>query len=129
MDETEHTRKDMNNMASLAFAVLLTPGKTEEWKRWNEELAGPRRIEYLASRQRLGITTERAYLQHTPQGDMDIVYLEADDLQRAFQGLATSQDPFDVWFRQRAKELFSGLDLTQPPPGPLAELGFDVLGR
>lgn len=114
-------------MASLAFALPVTAGKTEEWRRWSEELRGPRRNEYQASRHNLGITTERAYLQHTPQGDMVVVYLEGDDLQQSFQGLGTSQDPFDIWFRQRAKDLFSGLDLSQPPPGPISELVFDGL--
>jgi hypothetical protein len=112
-------------MASLAFALPLTPGKTDEWRRWSAEIEGPRHAEYEASRRRLGVTVERAYLQHTPQGDFNVVYLEADDLARAFAGVATSQDPFDVWFRQRAKELFSGLDLAQPLPGPHAELVFD----
>ena len=112
-------------MASMAFALPLTPGKTEEWRRWSAELLGPRRAEYEASRRRLGVTVERAYLQQTPQGDLNVVYLEGDDLAGAFQGLATSQDPFDVWFRERAKALFSGLDLGQPLPGPLSELVFD----
>jgi hypothetical protein len=112
-------------MASMAFALPLTPGKTEEWRGWSAELLGPRRAEYEASRRRLGVTVERAYLQHTPQGDLNIVYLEANDLSRAFQGIATSQDPFDVWFRERAKDLFSGLDLSQPLPAPLSELVFD----
>ena len=116
-------------MASLGFALPVTPGKTAEWRQWSEELAGPRRREYEASRARLGVRTERAYLQHTPQGDLVIVYLEGDDLQRSFQELARSQDPFDDWFRQRARDLFSGLDLTQPPARPLSELVFDVLGR
>jgi hypothetical protein len=112
-------------MASMAFALPLTPGKTEEWRRWSEELAGPRRAEYEASRRRLGVTVERAYLQHTPQGDLNVVYLESEDLGRAFQELAASQDPFDVWFRQRARDLFSGLDLAQPLPAPLSELVFN----
>jgi hypothetical protein len=55
-------------MASLAFALQLTPGKTEEWRRWSEELLGPRRSEYEASRRRLGVSVERAYYQQTPRG-------------------------------------------------------------
>jgi hypothetical protein len=112
-------------MTSLAFALPITPGKTDEWLRWGEELLGPRRTEYEASRRRLGVTVERCFLQHTPQGDLNVVVLEGDDLAAAFQGVATSQDPFDVWFREKAKEYFSGLDLGQPLPGPLAELVFD----
>jgi uncharacterized protein len=56
---------------------------------------------------------------------MAIVYLEGDDLQRSFEQLGTSQDPFDVWFRQRAKDVFSGFDLSQPAPGPPSEHVFD----
>ena len=112
-------------MASLAFALPLTPGKTEEWRRWSAEIEGPRRAANEATRPRVGVNLERADLQHTPHGDHNVVYLEANDLSRAFQDLATSQEPFDVWFRERAKELFSGLDLAQPLPGPLAELVFD----
>jgi hypothetical protein len=77
-------------MASMAFAIPLTPDKTEAWRRWSEELAGPRRAEYEASRRRLGLTVERAYLQRTPQGDLNVVYLEADDLERVFAGRAAS---------------------------------------
>ena len=112
-------------MATAAFALPLTPGKTEEWRRWSADLLGPRRAEYEASRRRLGVAVERAYLQHTPQGDLNVVYVEADDLARAFADLATSQDPFDVWFRERARDLFGGLDLARPLPGPLSELVFD----
>lgn len=113
-------------MESLAFSIPLLPGKTAEWQRWNEELLGRRRSEYKASRRGLGITTERAFLQHTPQGDVEVVYWEAESVQRAVQGLATSQEPFDVWFRERVRD-FTGLDLTQPLPGPLSEIAFDGL--
>ena len=118
----------VNSMQTLAFVNPITPGKTEEWKSLSEELAGPRQSEYKASRKRLGMTTERAYYQQTPMGDMAVIYIEAEDIQRVFEGLATSQDPFDVWFRGRVKDLFSGTDLTQqPPPYPPPTLIFDGL--
>jgi hypothetical protein len=115
----------MNTMTSLAFVFPLTPGKTEEWRHWGEEILESRRSEYQAFRRRLGLTTQRMYLQQTPQGDIAIIYLEGHDLQRTFQEMRTSQDPFDVWFRQRAKDLLDGLDLTQTSPGSLSELVFD----
>ena len=117
-------------MQTLAFALPLTPGKTEEWKSWSNEMAGARQSDYRASRRRLGITTERAYSQQTPMGDMAIVYIEAEDLQQVFGGLATSPDPFDVWFRERVKDLHNGVDLAQqPPPFPLPMQVFDGLAR
>ncbi len=112
-------------MASLAFVLPLTLGRAEEWRSWGEEMLGPRRSEYQEFRRRLGLTAHRIYIQQTPQGDRAIVYLQGDDLQRTFQELRTLQDPFAVWFRQRAKDLFDGLDLTQISPGSLSELVFD----
>ncbi len=104
-------------MAVLAMVLPLLPGKTPEWRRAMAELAGPRRAEYAAARRRQGVSRERIWLQPGPQGDLEILYLEVDDPARAFQELAASQEPFDVWFRGFAREYY-GLDLTQPLPGP-----------
>lgn len=50
-------------------------------------------------------------------GDMAVVLVEADDLQAAFAGLGSSQDPFDVWFREQVREVH-GMNLEDgfPPP-------------
>ena len=112
-------------MASLAFVYPLTPGKVEEWRYWGEEILEPRRSQYLAFRRRLGLTAHRMYLQHKPQGNRVIMYLEGDDLQRVFWELRTSKDPFTVWFRQRVKDLLGGLDLTKTSPESLSKLVFD----
>ena len=111
-------------MAVVAMVLPLLPGKTDAWRTRMAELAGPRRAEFAAARGRQGISRERLWLQHTPQGDVEILYLETDDPARAFQELATSQEPFDVWFRDFVREYY-GLDLTQPLPGPLPELIID----
>ena len=58
-------------------------------------MAGPRRDEYLRSRQRLGVRREVVWHQSTPQGTPAIVYMEVDDPQRMWVGLASSDDPFD----------------------------------
>ncbi|MHB8648487.1 MAG: hypothetical protein ACYDAR_22120 [Thermomicrobiales bacterium] len=115
-------------MAMLAFALPLTPGRTEEWQQFCAEMAGPRRAAYQESRRRLGFTGERGFLQRTPTGDFAIIVLESDDFPQSLEGIGRSQEPFDVWFRQRAEALFSGIDLSQPLPAPLSELVFDVLG-
>ena len=112
-------------MASLAFVFPLRAGKTEEWRAWIAEVLGPRRGEYEAFSHQLGLSTQRAYLQHTPQGDQAIIYLEGDDLQR----LRTAQDPFAVRVRQRTKDLFEGVDLTQIEPGSLSEYVFTAPRR
>ena len=110
-------------MASLAFALPLRAGKTEEWRAWVGEILGPRRSEYEAFSRQLGLKTQRVYLQHTPHGDQAIIYLEGEDLERSFQHLRTAQDPFTVWMRQRTLDLF-GVDLTQTDPGALSQFVF-----
>ena len=75
----------MNSIESLAFVFPLRAGKTQEWRPWIREILGPRRSEYEAFSRKLGLKTQRAYLQHTPHGDQVIMYLEEQDLQRTFQ--------------------------------------------
>ena len=115
-------------MASLGIAIPILPGKTEQWKHFNQEMAGPRHSEYEASRKRLGETREVAYLQHTPQGDMAVIYTEAQDVQRFLEGQAMPQEPYEVWFLEQAKEIH-GIDFSQPFPGPLPEAFVDWRAR
>jgi len=52
-------------MAPLAMTLPLLPGKTEDWKRWVQEMAGARLSEFQASRKRLGITGKhRSFNKH-----------------------------------------------------------------
>ncbi len=105
-------------MASLGSVFPILPGKTEQWKHFCQEMVGPRRSEYEASRKRLGISREVAYLQQTPQGNLVVVYSEAQDIPRVFEEFGRSQEPFDVWFREQVKDIH-GVDFSQPLPGPL----------
>jgi hypothetical protein len=104
-------------MAAYAFTVPIQPGQEEADQRLFEELRGPRRAEYEAAWRRLGVRTERVWHQSTPQGTVAVVYLELDDPGQLFAGLATSDDPFVVWWREQILAIH-GLDLTQPLPGP-----------
>jgi hypothetical protein len=110
-------------MQSVAFAAPLLPGKTEADREALASVAsGDRRAEHEASRKRAGITRESVWLQSTPNGDIAVVVIEADDIQAAFGALATSQEPFDQWFRGHVHEVH-GIDLTAgfPPPEQLLE--------
>lgn len=108
-------------MATIAMAVPIIPKKLSSWRKTIEELRGPRRKDFDAARRRQGCTWEKAWLQETPQGPLEILVLECDNPGALFQEVATSEEPFDVWFRQFALEHL-GLDLSQPMPGPLPEL-------
>jgi hypothetical protein len=104
-------------MARYAFAIPVLPGQEETDRQLVSEMLGARRADYVASRQRIGITAERVWLQSTPQGTLAVVYLETDDLGAMFDVMATSQAPFDVWWRAKILEIH-GIDLSQPLPGP-----------
>ena len=114
---------DIPHRRFSVFAMPLVPGQAETVRRMREEALGPRRSEYEESRRRLGISEERAWIQSTLMGEMVLVYLEAEDPQRALRGMAESQEPFDVWFRQYIQEAH-GVDIAReqaPPPEPVFE--------
>ena len=106
-------------LAMLALAIPILPGQTERWRRFAGDLQGGRREAYRASRQQLGIR-ERAFFQATPQGDLVTIVLEGDNPAAAFAGFGAGDDEFTRWFVQEVQAVH-GVDLRQPPPGPLPE--------
>jgi len=110
-------------MQSVAFAVPILPGKTDEDREAMRScVAGDRRAAYEASRARHGIHREAVWIQPTPAGDVAVVYLEADDVQATFEGLGSSEDEFDRWFRDITRAIH-GVDLQDgfPPPEQLID--------
>ena len=68
-------------MQSLGFVLPLLPGMTEVDRTamtscWH----GERKAAYEDARRRAGITREAVWIQATPNGDVVVVYTEADDL-------------------------------------------------
>ena len=110
-------------MSLMAYAIPIQPGKTPAWRKWADELNGPRRREFTASRERFGVR-ERTFLQETPQGDVAIVTLEGDDPAGAFDKMMNNADPFTDWFIERAKE-FHGLDPSHMSKAPSPVLVVD----
>ena len=104
-------------MAAYRYMLPLLPGQEAMDRRLLEEVQGRRRAEYEAAWRRLGVRAERVWHQATPQGTVAVVYLEADDLGQVFTGIATSDDPFIVWWRAQILAVH-GVDLSQPLPGP-----------
>lgn len=107
-------------MPTIALALPIPPEKYETWRAAVTAFAGERRAEYDASRRRLGVQRSSSWVQETPQGPIEILVVEASDPTRFFEGLATSQEPFDVEFRAFIQDVY-GVDLTQPLPTPLPE--------
>lgn len=97
--------------SAIAFTVPLLPGKTDTDRAAMRSCwLGDRRSAYEASRKRLGIISEAVWIQPTADGDVAVAHVVADDLEAAFKGMGTSEDPFDRWFRQHCVEVH-GLDL------------------
>lgn len=105
-------------MQTIGFVAPLLPGKTEADRAAMISCSrGDRQEAYERSRRQLGITREAVFIQSTPAGDVAVVYWEAEDVPRALQAMATSDEDFDVWFREHVQEVH-GMDLAEgfPPP-------------
>ena len=102
-------------MPALGFVVPVLPGKEQADLDWVEEMTGPRREEYESSWKQLGVTRHAVWHQPTPDGTVAVVYLEADDIPRAMEAIASSDDAFNQWFRERVQDVH-GIDLESGPP-------------
>ena len=110
-------------MQSVGFAVPILPGRTDDDREAMRScVEGERKAAYESSRARHGIRREAVWIQPTPAGDVAVVYLEANDLPATFAGLASSQDPFDRWFRELTHDIH-GINLEEgfPPPEQLID--------
>lgn len=109
----------------FAMAVPILPGKTPMFKKFISELNGKRNADFIKSRKKLNVH-ERTFFQSTPMGDMIVVTLEGNDPENAFKNFASSNDEFTNWFVKEVKEIH-GLDLKNPPKGPLPEIVVDTM--
>jgi hypothetical protein len=100
----------------------VPPDREEPWRRFLQELSGPRHEEYAQSRRRLGVSAESVWLAPKPSGGgVAVIYLEAEDPEWVLRELAASDTPFDSWYGTEMRRL-SGLDLARLPrvaPGEL----------
>src|SRR3954453_14753781 len=109
---------------TVCLAVPLLPGTTSADR---EEMLscwhGERAEDHAASRRLHGITRESVWIQSSPGGDVAVVLIESPDLAKALLGLATSQTPFDAWFRGHLLAV-DGLDLADGMAVPEQILDF-----
>ena len=126
--KTPNKVKTPNKAYSIAFAGPILPGKEEPWRRFLQELAGSRSQEYGTLKQRLGILTEWVWLMRTRDSMTVIACFEAQDPQQALTRLMASEEPFDLWFKEKLRE-FHGYDLTRLREGWYPELVFALGGH
>jgi hypothetical protein len=106
-------------MVMIAMTLAIPPEKFSSWRSAVAEMTGPRRAEFAAARRRQGVNRQGVWVQQGPEGRREILVMEVEDPHRAFELMATSQEPFDVWLREVLLDTYK-LDLTQSP-GPLPE--------
>jgi hypothetical protein len=91
-------------MAMIAMTLSIPPDKFARWRQAVAEMAGPRRAEFATARRRQGVSRQAVWVQQGPHGPREILVMESDDPMRAFELMATSQEPFDVWLRELLSE-------------------------
>jgi hypothetical protein len=92
-------------MPAVALLVPILPDREEEWRRLVQEVVEERLSEYEGLRRRLGIRNESVWLAPAKAGQTAmVVYLEAEDPERIASVLAASEEPFDLWFKERLLE-------------------------
>lgn len=102
----------------MAFAAPILPGKEVEDREYHASVTtGDRADEFQESRRRAGITREVTWHQSTPVGPIAVGFMESEDVAAAMETLATSDEPFDRYFRDTVGSVH-GIDFTEgfPPP-------------
>ncbi len=108
-----------------AIAVPIAPDQLDAWKAWNAEFTnGARSADFADFNARMGITSHRVWLFHSPMGPMAIVVHDGPGADDFMAKMGTSDHEFDVWFRDSVSR-FHGVDFSAPPPGPPPELMMD----
>jgi hypothetical protein len=109
---------------SLLLAWDVPPDQEEPWRRFLQELSDPRHEEFARSRRQLGISAESVWIAPKPSGGgIAIVYLQADNPERALDELVASDASFDSWPGMEMRRYF-GRDLTWLPRVASGELLF-----
>ena len=85
---------------------------------------GPRRQELTDFNRRYGLTRHASWLADTPTDPAVVALHQGPGGDEVMPKLGPSQHEFDLWFKDKLKEVH-GVDVTQPPPGPLPELYLD----
>lgn len=115
------TDLSIKNLKEQIMGVILAPildGKLDAWKQWASEMNGSDELKDLNTR--YGLTKHEAWLAMTPSGAAVIAVHEGPGSGEFMHKLAASDNEADNRFKAKLLELH-GMDVTQPPPGPMPE--------
>ncbi|EIV94861.1 ester cyclase [Frankia sp. QA3] len=101
----------------------VLPGRAEQWRALQAQLAGPRLRDYEASRRRVGIVRESFWKQEAGDVEMVVHTLEARDPRLAGRRLRDSDHPFDGWLREAARAVYGADPWAELAAGRTAERG------
>jgi hypothetical protein len=110
-------------MQSMAMALPVRPGKTEDARRFADEIRSRRSGEASRGQSASGIQREEWFLQTGPAGEMLVGFFEADDPARILSTVKESDSEFMQWFKQRLQDI-TGVDLNAADfrmPEPLVQ--------
>ena len=96
-------------MFRIAAPYPVAPGKTEAEVRSIAAYFEANPTQHRESRQRLGITVERVYLQATPMGDFVVGYTESEPLWRDGPGQLASDLEVDRKFIEMIADVHASI--------------------
>ena len=106
---------------SYAFAMPVLPGKAEAARSFIGEVLGPRKSDWDDLQRRQGVTQERYFLQHNPEGDLFIVTGEGT-FTPVGEWIDPEGIPFDRWFIEQVHDV-TGMDVRELGDEPPEFLG------
>jgi hypothetical protein len=120
-------RKDRGDrpMTSSVFAVPVLPDKTHDVKRYWSDTGGKRLDESEDHFRMLDVRRVNASLQHLPQGEFMIIFIESSGHVGDILIKAMSMDTPRSRFVKEEFMKISGLDFTDPKNSPIIELLMD----
>lgn len=110
-------------MGEGAMTVPILPGKKAAFERLCLSLQGPKSRDVAEMLRRHGGTKETWFIEGGPQGDLCIVYWEAEVTSQPPEEFMRSKHPFDLWLKAELKEI-TGMDLNSPAPMELPKQVF-----
>lgn len=103
---------------AYARVIPIPPGKVKACKAMVAEMLGPRREDFEKALIGEGITEQHFTVQSSPKGDFLIITNDGDPAlrERILEVRRTSQEPFDVWYREQMKAVFN-ITMDERTPG------------
>lgn len=99
-------------MHPMILVLPVREGKREALQQFVSALSGSRRSEL--DRAQTTVTRETWFLQAMPMGDLLSIYFESPSAMNVAINLATSDEPFDLWFKSQILDI-TGVDMNNPP--------------